>query len=430
MHGKRAHRILPSVVCLTATAVFMLPALRSANANDCVGASSSMGFAGGVLTETFGLNDELDVSEKYASYGSKNPLLKGKLETCGFNLRTTVGANRVSVRGASTEHTQTQAPPLFGFAGRRSVVETEFASSKKKKPRWAINSTFIRIPNAAGKFDVGAGLNLKTRLLDGRFSTQSSMAWVNKREGEDSQLALAQRHRLETRLFDFKPQKFKAKAFGQYERIEPGHIGPAAKRTADRQEAKLGTAFSYRNLRFNIARTTKFDNVASENDNTNRWDTWSLGSAIDFGALGLKGTKLKFSWQTGGAYLDSGSGYAQQDKNESFKVKLEFNKAFSSEFSNKSVRKTGPEGANGPDTTNALGFNWKRSAGPMSAKANVKVKHWENRSDDSEGYSVSLGFEAKSKRRDNLRLKLNGNMRRSSNEENSYGLSSRIFFYF
>ena len=306
MHGKRAHRILPSVVCLTATAVFLQPASRPANANDCLGASSGMGFASDVLNETFGSSNDLDVSEKYASYGSKNPLLKGKLETCGFNLRTAVGANRVSVRGASTEQGESHAPRLFGFAGRRSVVETEYASSKSKKPRWAINSTFIRIPNAAGKFDVGAGLNLKARLLNGRFTTQSSMAWVNKREGEDSQLGLAQRHKLETRLFDFKPQKFKAKAFGQYERVEPGHIGPAAKRKADRQEAKLGTEFAYRSLRFNVSRTTKFDNLTNENDNTNRWDTWSLSSTADFAALGFKGTKLRFTWQTGGAFLDSG----------------------------------------------------------------------------------------------------------------------------
>ena len=174
----------------------------------------------------------------------------------------------------------------------------------------------------------------------------------------------------------------------------------------------------------------EFDNVANQNDSTNRWDTWSLGSTVDFAALGFKGTKLKFTWQTGGAFLDSGKGFLQQDKNRTFKVKLEFNKAFSTEFSNHALQKLGSEDAAGPDTTNALGFNWKRAAGPVSAKANVKVKHWERRSDDSDGYSVSLGFEAKSKRRDNMRLKLGAKMRRSSTEQNTYGLSSRLFFYF
>ncbi|MCG8544371.1 MAG: hypothetical protein MJE12_09205 [Alphaproteobacteria bacterium] len=389
-----------------------------------------MGFADDVLAETLWAARDLDVSEKYASYGGKNPLLKGKLETCGFNLRTALGANGVSVRGASSEQTEADMPSRFGFAGRRSVVETEVSSSTGKRPQWAINSTFVRIANSAGDFDVGAGLNLKTRLLDGKLVTQSSMAWVNKQEGDEAQLALAQRHKLTTRLFALKPQKIKAKAIGHFERVEPGHAGPAAKRKADRQEASLGTELAYRGLRFNVTRTTKFDNVANQNDSTNRWDSWSLGSTLDLGTLGFKGRKLNFTWQTGGAFLDSGKGFLQQDANRSFKVKLEFNKAFSTEFSNHTLQKLGSEGGNGPDTTNALGFNWKRSAGPVSANANVKVKHWERRSDDSEGYSVSLGFEAKSKRRDNMRLKLGAKMRRSATEQNTYGLSSRLFFYF
>lgn len=382
------------------------------------------------MTQSIGAIRDIDISTKFSKYGKHNPLLGGDLETCGFNVKTVVAANRYSIRGASTERGWDRMPSAFDYPSQGSVVEAQVAAPSGVRVPWAAGMTFVRRANPGEDVGIGAGLNLRARFLDGRVSTQSNFAWAGVKDGLESSSGLAQRHRLTARMLDRNRHSIGLRTTLQFERVEPDYNGPAAGRDADRQTTEVGTELRIEGASLKVSRRFKFDNLSGENGSTNRWDRWKIVGKVDLDKLGLPGMKLGMSWRRGAAYLDEGDGFEHQNNSEKVKVKLRINKAFAAAYVNE--RQFDPYSDDGPrtDTENALAFSWKKVLGTIKTRHKVRVSYVERESEPEAGVDMSYEFKARSSDQDNLYWKLGAEMEQRKAERDRVRLFSSMHVRF
>jgi hypothetical protein len=396
-------------------------------AEECGRAYAGMHDAHLAVVQGVGEVRNFEISTKFSKYGKRNALLGGGLETCGFNVKTALGANRYLIRGASTERGWDRIPSEFDYPSQGSVVEAQVATPDGARVPWLAGITFVRRANPGEEIGVGVGLKLKARLLDDWVSMQSNLAWAGVEGGLESLVGLAQRHQLAARMLDRNQHSIGLRTTLQFERVEPDYGGPTANRDPDRQSTEVGTELSLDGASLKVSRSFKFDNVTGENGSTNRWDQWKIAGKVNLGKLGLSGMKLGVTWQRGAAYLDEGDGFDHQNNSETVKVKLRLSKNFATAFVNE--RQFDLHSDDGPrtDTANALAFSWKRAFGAIKLQHRVKVSYVEQESEPDTGVDMSYEFKARSRYQDNLYWKLGVEMGRRETENDRFRLFSSIY---
>jgi len=417
----------PVTAVVLAVLVAMVPGVAAAG--EC-GGYAGVRDARLALTQGIGEIRDVDISTKFSEYGKRNPLLDGDLETCGFDVRTAVAANRVSIRGASTERGWDRMPSAFDYPSQGSVVETQVAAPSGARLPWSAGMTFVRRADPGEEVGMGAGLKLQARFLDGRVSTQSNFAWAGVKDGFESSSGLAQRHRMTARMLDRNRHSIGLRTTLQFERVEPDYTGPAAGRDPDRQATELGTELRFDGASLKVSRRFMFDNVAGEDGSTNRWDRWKIAGKVDLGKLGLPGMKLGLTWRRGAAYLDEGEGFEHQSNSEEVKVKLRLNKGLAVAYVNE--RQFDLDSDDGPrtDTENALAFSWKKALGTIKTRHKVRVSYVERESEPEAGVDMSYEFKARSSDQDNLYWKLGAEMERRDAERDRVRLFSSMHVRF
>lgn len=419
-----------AIVPAMAVGVFAVVFPNLAVAEDCGGEYAGLRDARLAMAQSNGGLRDVDISTKFSKYGKRNPLLGGDLETCGFNVKTAIAANRFSIRGASTERGWDRMPSQFDYPSQGSVVEAQVAAPNGAKVPWLAGITFVRRADPGEEVGMGAGLKLQARFLDGRVSTQSNFAWAGVKDGFESSSGVAQRHRLTARMLDRNRHSVGLRTTLQFERVEPDYSGPAAGRDPDRQTTELGTELRFDGVSLKVSRRFKFDNVSGENGSTNRWDRWKIGGKADLAKLGLPGMRLGITWQRGAAYLDEGDGFEHQNNSETVKVKLRLNKAFSAAYINERQFDPDSDGGLQTDTENALAFSWKKALGAIKVRHKVRVSYVERESEPEAGVDMSYEFKARSSDMDNLYWKLGAEMEQRDAERDRVRLFSSMHVRF